>query len=138
MYDKNTAYSTSSTPRFSSFTWAVPRCFISSALAALAERSMIRPLTYGPRSTTQTSTWRPFSRLVTRNTVPKGSVLWAATMRFWSYKIPEAVLRPWNPGPYQLAIPTSNGIGRVSVFTVKNDNRIISIFAIKNVLTVIR
>ena len=47
---------------------------------ASSERSMIHPLTKGPRSSIITVTVSPLARLVTRTRVPFGRVLWAATI----------------------------------------------------------
>ena len=59
------------------------------------------PSMYGPRSFTYTMTRR--SPRVSASTVPKGSVR-EAQVKSSSLKIwPEAVPRPLNPGPYQLA-----------------------------------
>lgn len=63
-----TSISTSATP-----------LLISSILAnAPLVRSMILPLTYGPRSFIRTMTYFLFRIFVTRTLVPKGSDLWAA------------------------------------------------------------
>src|SRR5579884_679070 len=59
-------------------TFAVPGPIMSMATAAAWDRSMIRPSTNGPRSLIRTSIDFWFSRLVTRTTVSKGSVRWAA------------------------------------------------------------
>ena len=59
----------------------------------------------GPRSFTRTSSWRPFSRLVTRTRLGNGSVGWAALTAFMSKRSPFAVGRPWKPGPYHEAMP---------------------------------
>ena len=68
-------------------------------LKAELERSMMRPLTKGPRSFTRTTTVLPFWVLVTFTRVPKGRLRWAAVSLPWSKRSPLAVLRPWNSLP---------------------------------------
>ena len=85
-------------------TWVVPP--IASRCAAARERSMIRPLPWGPRSLIVTSTTLPLRRFVTLARLPKGRRGWAAVSACWSKRWPLAVLLPWNPGPYQDALPT--------------------------------
>jgi hypothetical protein len=75
------------------------------SLAAPVERSITRPLAWGPRSLIRTTTERPFRRLVTRTFVPKGRVRWAAVNCPGLKVSPLAVRRPEKPLPYQEAIP---------------------------------
>src|SRR4051812_34678521 len=53
--------------------------------------STMRPVTYGPRSPTVHVVLRPFSRLVTVRTVPKGRVRWAQIPSVVSYQEPSPV-----------------------------------------------
>jgi hypothetical protein len=62
----------------SSFTRTVPDCMIPIAFAASTERSMILPLTNGPRSLMRTTTSLSLFRLVTLTHVPNGRVGCAA------------------------------------------------------------
>ena len=57
---------------------------VSQARAAAGDRSMIRPRTNGPRSEIRTTTRLPLRLLTTVTRVPKGNVLWAAVMRFFT------------------------------------------------------
>jgi hypothetical protein len=82
----------------STFTRAVPPS-IFNLRAAAPERSITRPLLYGPRSLIRT-VMGPATRLpswsmrVTRTRVPKGRVRWAAVIAWCRYGSPEAVRRP--------------------------------------------
>src|SRR6516165_9471159 len=64
------------------------------ARAPALDRSMQRPLTYGPRSVIVTVTAKPFFLLVTLTLEPKGSDLCAAVMKLSSRGMPLAVLVP--------------------------------------------
>jgi len=63
-----------------------------SCLAAIGERSIIRPLLNGPRSLIRTMTVRRFFKLVTRTNVPKGSERCAAVSLAGENNSPLAVL----------------------------------------------
>ena len=93
-------------------TRAVPD--IASCFAAARDRSMTRPRPWGPRSLIVTSTALPFCRLVTRARLPRGKRGWAAVSRFWLKIWPLAVFLPWNPGPYQEALPTCGPLAPAS------------------------
>src|SRR5712691_8282740 len=67
----------------STLTSVVPSFFRPILLAAARERSMIRPLACGPRSSILTCTAWPVSRFVTFAAVPNGSVGWAAVSCCW-------------------------------------------------------
>lgn len=67
--------------------------------------SSTRLPTYGPRSVTISSSFRPFNRLVTLTRVPNGRFLWAQVMPSILKGRPLAVGSPWKSGPYQLATP---------------------------------
>src|SRR5262249_40103413 len=60
----------------------------------------------GPRSFTRTFTTLPVFRFVTRTTVPKGKVRWAAVKAVESKGCPLAARRPWLRPPYQEARPS--------------------------------
>src|SRR5262245_6450932 len=66
---------------------------------------------YGPRSLTYTWMLRPFVLLVTTTQLPRGRVRWAAVKSYWSNRSPLEVRLPWNPGPYQDAIPSWTLLG---------------------------
>ena len=66
---------------------------------------MMRPRTYGPRSTTSTIALLPVLRFVTRAELPSGRVLLAAMFSFWRDAFPEAVRRPLNLDEYTDAPP---------------------------------
>jgi hypothetical protein len=54
----------------------------------------------------------PLRRFFTVTLVPNGKVLLAAVILFGSKVSPDAVFRPWNPGPYQEAtVVNSPSIG---------------------------
>lgn len=93
--------------RTSTRTRARPTARMCSERAALSERSMMRPLTYGPLSITGTLTARPLPRCVTRTHVPIAKVRCAALGRRGSKTAPLAVLRPVSRAPYHEAIPIS-------------------------------
>ncbi len=78
----------------SSFTCSVPDFIIPSFFAALIDKSMILPLTKGPRSLMRTMTSFPFRRLVTFTQVPNGREGWAAVNLSILNVSPFAVLRP--------------------------------------------
>ena len=78
----------------SSFTWTVPDFIMPIAFAALTDKSIILPLTNGPRSLIRTMTSFPFRRLVTLTQVPKGSDGCAAVNFAMLNVSPFAVLRP--------------------------------------------
>jgi len=92
----------------STFTRAKPTLANPSACAAPRERSMMRFESCGPRSLIVTLIVRPLSRLVTRTTVPKGSVRCAAVIPHGSNISPLAVRWPARAFPYHEAIPTSD------------------------------
>ncbi len=90
----------------SSRTRARPSWRMSKALAADADRSMIRPRATGPRSLIRTTTERPVSRLVTRTWVPNGSERWAAVRASATWVSPSAVGLLLACGRYQEASPS--------------------------------
>ncbi len=76
------------------FTLATPASNKPISFAAALVKSMIRLLTYGPRSLIRTTTNLLFERLVTFSFVPKGRDLWAAVFLFCRYISPLAVVGP--------------------------------------------
>jgi len=92
---------TSATP-----TWTTPI-----RRAAASDRSRLRPLTEGPRSSILTTTERPVWRLVTRTRDPSGKVLDAAVKRCSLKTSPLVVRRPSNPGPYHETLAMCDGDG---------------------------
>ena len=90
-------------------TATTPSPTMSMRRAAPFDRSTTRPSTNGPRSFTTTRTDCPVSVRLTRITVPKGRVGWAAVRLRGAKRSPEAVGLPRNPGPYHDASPVSSG-----------------------------
>src|SRR5215471_6383058 len=87
------------------------------ARAPALDRSMQRPLTYGPRSVIVTVTAWPFFLLVTLTLEPKGSDLCAAVMTLSSRGMPLAVLVPRcdaSPTAYTDATQSSARPGMLS------------------------
>src|SRR5256886_10034024 len=64
----------------------------------------------------RTSSNFPFRVFTTRTMEPKGRLGCAAVRASESKRSPLAVLRPWNPGPYQLALPTQDFTGFIGWF----------------------
>lgn len=96
-------------------------------LIAPLDRSIMRPPVYGPLSLILTTTERPLLWLVTRTLVPSGKVLDAAVMAYWLKVSPLAVLRPWNPGPYQEALPQDASAGMWRPTTIVKDIKAVAI-----------
>src|SRR5262249_46747457 len=87
------------------------------ALAPALDRSMQRPLTYGPRSVIVTVTASPLFLLVTLTLEPKGSDLCAAVMALSSRGMPLGVLVPRcdeSPTAYTDATQSSGRTGMLS------------------------
>ena len=84
----------SSMPSGVTATATTPSSTMSSRAARPGARSMMRPRTKGPRSATRATAMRPFSRLVTSTTVPKGRVRCAAMASLGSKRSPLAMRRP--------------------------------------------
>src|SRR5882762_2739015 len=63
-----------------------------------------------------TSSSLPFRGFTTRTREPKGRLGCAAVRASESKRSPLAVLRPLNPGPYQLELPTQVLIGLTGLF----------------------
>ena len=82
-----------------------PACMNPRRFAAPMLTSSTRLPTNGPRSVTSSTSFRPFSRLVTRTWVPSGSFRCAQVKPCILKGCPLAVGSPWNAGPYQLATP---------------------------------
>ena len=75
-------------------TFATPASIIPIDLAAALDKSIIRPLTNGPRSFILTLTDLLFAMVVTVTMVPNGSVLCAAVIPSGINFSPLAVIRP--------------------------------------------
>ena len=69
-----------------------------SSVAVRRVTSISRCGVAGPRSLMRTSTWRPFSRLVSRTTAGSCSVWCAAASAVWSNASPSAVSSAWPDG----------------------------------------
>ena len=75
--------------------------------ASASERSTMAPPPKGPRSLTRPTAERPLLRFVTRTIVWNGRPRLARVSALRLNRSPEAVRRPWKPGPYQVARPTN-------------------------------
>src|SRR5580700_3421765 len=74
--------------------------------AAACDRSMLRPLTKGPRSLIRTTTARPLETLVTLTREPIGSEREAAVSSLGLNTSPLLVRRPLSSAPYHDAVTT--------------------------------
>src|SRR3954452_23445303 len=94
-----------------------------SARAGACARSMTRPWAEGAGALMRNETERPVFSLTTRTLVPNGRLLCAAVMACVLKRSPLAVLRPWNPGPYQDAAPRWRGLAEAAVGVKKAHER---------------